>query len=96
MNWGPLLEIIVNSRPWSRNMYMINKLANSFASTSIRQGTKCHSLVRWSTTTHMALQPFNQGRPITKSIDMSYQGLSGIGRGCNTANGVYLLGFMHQ
>jgi hypothetical protein len=94
MNWGPLLEIIVNGRPWSQNMCVINKLANSFASTSIRRGTKCHSLVRQSTTTHMALQPFDQGRPITKSIDMSCQALSGIGRGYNTPNGTCLLSFM--
>jgi hypothetical protein len=75
-------------------MFAINKLANSFASTSIRQGTKCCSLVRRSTTTHIASQPFDQGRPITKSIDMSYQGLSGIGKGRNTPNGAYLLGFV--
>jgi hypothetical protein len=72
-------------------MYAINKLANSFESISIQQGTKYHSLVRWSTTTHIALQLFNQGRPITKSIDMSYQGLSRIGRGYNTPNSAYLL-----
>jgi hypothetical protein len=75
-------------------MCAINKLANSFASTSIWQGTKCHSLVRWSTTTHIVLQPFDQGRPIIKSIDMSCQGLSRIGRGRNTPNGVCLLGFV--
>jgi hypothetical protein len=76
-------------------MYAMNKLANSFMPISIWQGTKYHSLVKWSTTTHMALQPFDQGRPITKSIDMSYQGLSGIGRGHNTPNGACLLGFVH-
>jgi hypothetical protein len=76
-------------------MCAMNKLGNSFELTSIQQGTKCHSLVRQSTTTHMALQLFNQGRPITKSVDISYQGLSGIGRGHNTPNGVCLLGFMH-
>jgi hypothetical protein len=75
-------------------MCAINKLANSFASTSVRQGTKYRSLVRQSTTTHMASQLFDQGRPVTKSIDMSCQGLSGIGRGHNTPNGACLLGFM--
>jgi hypothetical protein len=94
MNWGPLSEIIVNGRPWSQNMCAINKLANSFASTSVRQGTKCCSLVRRSTTTHMESQPFDQGMPVTKSIDMSCQGLSGTGRGRNTPNGTCLLGFV--
>jgi hypothetical protein len=61
-------------------MCTINKLANPFVSTSIQLGTKCGCLVKRSTTTHMALQPFDQGRPITKSIDMSCQGLSRIGR----------------
>jgi hypothetical protein len=76
-------------------MCMINKLANPFASTSIRQGTKYHSLVKRSTTTRIASQPFDQGRPITKSIDMSCYGLSGIGRGCNTPNGTCVLGFVY-
>jgi hypothetical protein len=75
-------------------MCVINKLGNPFSLTSIRQGTKYRSLVRWSTTTHMVSQLFDQGRPITKSIDMSCQGLSGIGRGYNTPNGAYLLGFV--
>jgi hypothetical protein len=76
-------------------MYVINKLANPFASMSIPQGTRYCSLVKQSTTTHIALQPFDQGRPITKSIDMSYHGLSGIGRGYKTPNGSCLLGFVH-
>jgi hypothetical protein len=52
-------------------MCVINKLANSFVSMSVQQGTKYRFLVRWSTTTHIVLQPFDQGRPITKSVDMS-------------------------
>jgi hypothetical protein len=76
-------------------MCAINKLANSFASMSVRQGTKCRSLVKRSTTTHMVSQPFDQGRPVTKSIHMACQGLSGIGRGHNTPNGMCLLGFVH-
>jgi hypothetical protein len=75
-------------------MYAINKLANPFSLTSVQQGTKYCSLVKRSTTTHMASQPFNQGRPVMKSIDMSCQGLSGIGRGCKTPNGACLLGFV--
>jgi hypothetical protein len=62
-------------------MCAMDTLVNLFVSMSTRQHTKCHFLVKWSTTTHIALQPFNQGRPVTKSIDMSYQGLSGVGRG---------------
>jgi hypothetical protein len=76
-------------------MCAINKLASSCMSTSIRQDTKYHALVRQSTTTHMALPLFKQGRPIIKSIDMSYQGLSRIGRGCSTPNSACLLGFVH-
>jgi hypothetical protein len=76
-------------------MCAINKLDNPFASMCVQQGTKCCSLVKRSTTTHMALQLFDQGRPITKSIDISYQGLSGIGRGRNTPNVVCLLSFLH-
>jgi hypothetical protein len=71
MNWGPLLDIIVNGRLWSKNMYTINKLRNPFVSMSIQQDTKYGSLVKQSTTTHMALQLFDHGKPITKSIDMS-------------------------
>jgi hypothetical protein len=76
-------------------MCAINKLANPFASISIQQGTKCHCLVKSSTTTHIVSQPFDQGRPVTKSIDMSCKGLSGIGSRHNTLNGVCLLGFVH-
>jgi hypothetical protein len=51
-------------------MCAINKLGNSFVLMSIQQGTKCYSLVKQSTTTHIELQLLDQGRPIIKSIDM--------------------------
>jgi hypothetical protein len=76
-------------------MYAINKFANSFVLMSIQHGTRYHSSVKCSATTHMALQLFDHGRQVTKSIDISCQGLSGMGRGHNIVNGACLLGFVH-
>jgi hypothetical protein len=75
-------------------MYTINKLANPFVLMSIQQGTKCCSLVKQSTTTYIALQLFNQGRPLTISIDISGEGPSGIGRWHNTPNSLCQLSFI--
>jgi hypothetical protein len=91
-NFGPRSEIIVNGKPCSWMMCVINIFANSFPSMSVRHGTRCHSLVKWSTTIQIASQPFDHGRAVTKSIDISCQGLSGMGRGHNIANGACLSG----
>jgi Zn-dependent alcohol dehydrogenase len=68
-------------------MCAMNRLASSLASTSVRHGMRCHSFVSRSTTTQIESQPFDHGSPVTKSIEMSCQGRSGIGSSLNTANG---------
>jgi hypothetical protein len=69
-------------------MCAMNRLASSLALTLVQHGIRCHSFVSQSTTTQIALQPFDQGSPVTKSIEISCQGHSGIGSGLNTPNGV--------
>ncbi|PRQ39999.1 hypothetical protein RchiOBHm_Chr4g0431301 [Rosa chinensis] len=44
-------------------------------------------LERQSTTTIMALEPFEFDNPSTKSIEISSQVSSGIGRGCKSPGG---------
>jgi hypothetical protein len=62
-------------------------LANSLASTLVQHGMRCHSFVSQSTTTQIALQLFDHGSLVTKSIEISCQGHSGIGSSLNMPNG---------
>jgi hypothetical protein len=47
------------------------------------KGIKWPYLDNLSTTTNIASYPLDFGRPVMKSIEMSSQILSGIGKGCN-------------
>jgi hypothetical protein len=73
-------------------MWAMNRLANSLASTSVQHGMRYRSFVSQSTTTQTASQPSDHGSPVTKSIEMSCQGRSGIGSGLNTPNGACQFG----
>jgi hypothetical protein len=76
-------------------MWAMKRLADSLASISVQHGMRCYSFVSWSTTTQIASQPFDHGSPVTKSIEMSCLGRSGIGSSLNTPNGACRFGLEH-
>jgi hypothetical protein len=71
-------------------MWAMNRLASSLASTSVRDGIRCHSFVSRSTTTQTMSLPFDHGSPVMKSIEMSCQGRSGIWSVSQTAKNMLL------
>ena len=78
-NWGPRSEVMVSGSPWRWNTYWMNRLAKSLASTVDIQGTRYQCLVKQSTTTQIASQPLDHGRPTMKSMLMSCHGAWVIG-----------------
>jgi hypothetical protein len=76
-NWGPRSETMVSGSPYKQKIFERNSSARPSASIVVEQGAKCRSFVRRSTTTHIASKPFELGRPVTKSMEMSRQGCCG-------------------
>ena len=53
------------------------------------QGMKWRIFVNRQTTTSIALNPFDQGSLMMKSIEMCFQAPSGIGSGCRIPKGAW-------
>jgi hypothetical protein len=86
-NYGPRSETIVSGSPCRQKMLQRNSSARPSASIAVEQGAKCLSLVRQSTTTQIASKLLELGNPVTKSMEISRQGHSGIGKGWRTPHG---------
>lgn len=82
---------IVLGNTWSRTTSLMNIAA-------IERAVKwCFKPMKWlyldslSTTARIVSKPRDLGRPSTKSVEMSSQTLSGMGKGCRRRGGLLLL-----
>jgi len=86
VNWGPRSKSIVLGKPWRHTTSRRNNLVNPTASIVVWQGIQCHIFESLSTTTECVSNPWHSGSPTAKSIEISFYGFSGSGKGRRTPN----------
>jgi hypothetical protein len=86
-NCDPRSESTVSGSPYRQKMLERNSSVRPLASIIVKQGAKCLSLVRQSTTTQIASKPLELWSPVIKSIEILCQGLCAIGIGWRTPYG---------
>ena len=74
VNWEPLSEMISSGRPCKRKIEFIKAEAVSSAEGMDLKGIRWHILERRSTTTRMQVKLLEEGRSVTKSIEIEDQG----------------------